>query len=260
MVKIISGYSEKGGSTTAFINLTNIFNDNGIECVFYGPHEWHLDKCEGDLLKNYKPEYNDKLITHFLKLPKRPVAKKVVLSCHEKWWFEVGDIPQYWDTAIFLHQDHKDYHWRYNGDHTIIPNFKEDLVSKQKDDLDKVAGIIGTIEDRKQTHESIDRALNDGCDQILLFGHIGDQKYFDVEIKPRLNDKVKLMGHSTNKQGMYDSIGRVYHSSKGEVACLVKDECYLTNTKFFGGKETENIVSDLTNEEILNLWKKVLGL
>ena len=93
-----------------------------------------------------------------------------------------------------------------------------------------------------------------------MFGHIGDQKYFDVEIKPRLNDKVKLMGHSTNKQNMYDSIGRVYHSSKGEVACLVKDECHLTNTKFFGGKETENIVSDLTNEEILNLWKKVLGL
>lgn len=260
MVKIISGYSEKGGSTTAFINLTNIFNDNGIDCVFYGPHNWHLDKCDGDLLTNYRPEYNDRLITHFVKLPKRPVAKKVVLSCHEKWWFEVGDIPQFWDTAIFLHQDHKNYHWRYNGEYVIIPNFKENLISKEKNNLDKVAGIIGTIEDRKQTHESIDRAINDGCEQVLLFGHIGEQKYFDDQIKPRLNDKVKLMGHSTNKQNMYDSIGRVYHSSKGEVACLVKDECHLTNTKFFGNKETENIVSDLTNEEILNLWKKVLGL
>jgi hypothetical protein len=55
---------------------------------------------------------------------------------------------------------------------------------------------------------------------------------------------------------MYDSIGRVYHSSKGEVACLVKDECYLTGTKFFGNKETENEVSTLTNEEIFKLWKK----
>ena len=59
---------------------------------------------------------------------------------------------------------------------------------------------------------------------------------------------------------MYDMVGRVYHSSIGEVACLVKDECYLTNTIFLGNKETENQVSELTNEEVLNLWKKVLKL
>jgi len=68
------------------------------------------------------------------------------------------------------------------------------------------------------------------------------------------------MGHSTNKQNMYNSIGRVYHSSKGEVACLVKDECYLTNTKFFGNKETENEVSTLSNLEILNKWIKLLEI
>jgi hypothetical protein len=59
---------------------------------------------------------------------------------------------------------------------------------------------------------------------------------------------------------MYNSIGRVYHSSKGEVACLVKDECYLTNTKFYGNKETENEVSKLNNNEILTLWKQTLSL
>ena len=35
VVKIVSGYSDKGGSTTAFINLTNFFNDNGIDCTFF---------------------------------------------------------------------------------------------------------------------------------------------------------------------------------------------------------------------------------
>jgi hypothetical protein len=59
---------------------------------------------------------------------------------------------------------------------------------------------------------------------------------------------------------MYDMIGKVYHSSKGEVACLVKDECYLTNTEFYGNEETENEVSKLTNEEVLVLWKKLFNI
>jgi hypothetical protein len=67
-----------------------------------------------------------------------------------------------------------------------------------------------------------------------------------------------MIGHMTNKQDMYNSIGRVYHSSKGEVACLVKDECYLTATKFFGNQETENEVSKLNNEEIFKLWQEAI--
>ena len=146
------------------------------------------------------------------------------------------------------------------GKYSIIPNLKENLISIQKPELDKVAGIIGTIEDRKQTHVSIQRALKDGCDKILLYGHIGDENYYQNNVKPLMsNSNIILMGHSTNKQDMYNSIGRVYHSSKGEVACLVKDECYLTNTKFFGNEETENEVSTLTNEEVLNKWTKLIN-
>ena len=62
MVKIVSGYTEKGGSTTAFINLTNFLNDNGIECVFYGPHEWHLNKCKSSLITDLKYEEEDIVI------------------------------------------------------------------------------------------------------------------------------------------------------------------------------------------------------
>ena len=260
-VKIISGYSEKGGSTTAFINLTNFFNENGINCTFYGPHEWHLDKCKSDLISNLKFEKNDVVISHFLNLQSRPDVKKIVLSCHENWWYEVADVKQYWDEIIFLHDKHREYHKRYLGKFSIIPNLKENLISIEKPELDKVAGIIGTIEDRKQTHVSIQRALNDGCEKILLYGHIGDENYYKTYVTPLMsNSNIILMGHSTNKQNMYNSIGRVYHSSKGEVACLVKDECYLTNTKFYGNEETENEVSKLTNPEILTLWKNILNL
>ena len=260
MVKIVSGWSDKGGSTTAFINLTNFLNDNGVECIFYGPHNWHLDKCKSSLLNDLIYNEDDIIITHFLDLKIRPNVKKVILSCHEKWWFPVGKITQYWDIVVFLHQQHREYHKEYKNDYVIIPNLKEDLKLSDKTDIKDVAGIIGSIEDRKQTHVSIQRALKDKCKKIYLFGHIGDQNYFNSYVKPLCLPHVIQYGHTTNKQEMYDMIGKVYHSSKGEVACLVKDECYLTGTEFYGNEETENEVSKLNNIEILNLWKNLLNL
>lgn len=260
MIKIVSGYTEKGGSTTAFINLTNALNSAGIDCTLYGNQSWHLNKCKSALMNELNLSPEDRLITHYLQLENRPEVKKVVLSCHEKWWFPVGKIKRYWDEVIFLHEGHRQYHSDYIGPSSIIPNIKEPLLHKDKSELDLIAGIIGSIEDRKQTHVSIQRAMKDKCKKIILFGHIGDQIYFDTYVKPLLNPKIEMFGHTTNKQEMYDMVGRVYHSSKGEVACLVKDECYLTGTKFFGNEETENEVSKLTNDEIITLWKNVLEL
>ena len=93
-----------------------------------------------------------------------------------------------------------------------------------------------------------------------MFGHVGDENYFNKFVKPLLSPEVVVFGHTTNKQDMYDMIGRVYHSSKGEVACLVTDESYLTGTEFFGNEETQNEVSELSNQQVLELWKKVLKL
>jgi hypothetical protein len=261
MIKIVSGYSEKGGSTVAFINLTNAFNSAGIDCTFYGPHTWHLDKCKSGILNDgFIVNPDDILICHFLKLPSRPAAKKVILHCHEKWWFKVGEVKQYWDLAVFSHQQHRDYHSDYKGDFVILPNLREPLEIKDKSHLDLVAGIIGPMEDRKQPHVSIQRALEDGCEKVYLFGHIADQTYFETYVKPLLNSTVEFIGHIDDKQKMYDMVGRVYHSSKSEVACLVKDNCYSTNTKFFGNEETEHEISTLTNDEILDLYKKILGI
>jgi hypothetical protein len=259
MIKIVSGYSEKGGSTSALIELTNELNKRGIDAIFYGPHPFHMDKCRSGLLNNdFSVKPDDILITHFLDLPSRPNAKKVILACHEKWWFMVGEKKQYWDTAVFLHNAHRTYHNSYKGESVIIPNLKPSLRPKDKPDLDLVAGIIGSVEDRKQTHKSIQRAMADGCTKILIYGHISDQEYFNKYVQPLMTEEVELVNFTNNKQDMYDSIGRVYHSSKGEVACLVKDECFLTNTKFFGNEETENEVSTLTNDEVIALWIKLI--
>ena len=261
MVKIVSGYTDKGGSTTAFINLTNFLNDNGIDCTFYGNQPWHLDKCKSGTFNDLNYYEEDIVIFHFLDLKERPNVKKAILSCHEKWWFPVGKVQQYWDTVVFLHNQHRDYHSDYKNDYVIIPNIKESLVLSDKSNVKNIAGIVGTIEERKQTHVSIQRSLKNKCEKIYLFGHIGDQGYFENYVKPLLiPNKVIHFGHTTNKQEMYDMVGKIYHSSKGEVACLVKDECYLTNTEFYGNEETENEVSKLTNDEVLNLWKNLFEL
>lgn len=262
MIRIITGYSNTGGSTVALINLTNALNSAGYETIMYGPHPWHLDKCKSELIEGNKFRFNknDTLLFHFKQLKSRPPAKKVILVCHEKWWFKVGEIPQYWDTCVFLHDNHRKYHEKYKGKYVIIPNLKEKLIKRNKSHLDKIAGIIGTIEDRKKTDISIKRALDDGCEKILIFGNIGDPNYFNLKIYPYLSDKIVMCGFENNKQKIYDQIGRVYHSSIGEVASLVKDECYSTGTKFFGNEETENEISTLSNNEIINCWCNILDI
>lgn len=262
-IKICSGYSDRGGSTTALISLTNYFNSNGIDCTFYGPHKWHLTQCKSDLLQNLRLDSSDKLITHYLQLENRPPVSKVILSCHELDWFPIGKIQQHWDKVVFLHDKHREFHSDYFGEFVIIPNLKDETLKSdtKKPGVENVCGIIGTIETRKQTHKSIIRAQEDNCEKILVFGKVGEEPYFKSFVEPLLEDtRIELVGYTESKQEMYDSIGKVYHSSMGEVACLVKDECFYTGTKFFGNEQTEHQISELTNKEILTLWKNVLEL
>jgi hypothetical protein len=256
-IKIISGHSEKGGSTTAFINLTNELNKNEYDCTFYGPHSWHLSKCKSGLLNDLKLDPNDIIICHFINLPERPKVKKVIFSLHEKNLFEIADVKPFWDELVFINEEQRQYHNRYNGTYSIIPNLKEHLDLIDKPELELVAGVIGTIDINKQTHISIQRAINDGCEKVFVFGSVSDPKYYEEMVKPLFSDKVVYVGHTDNKQDMYNSIGRVYHSSISEVACLIKDECKTTNTKFFGNDATTPDVSLLTNDEVINEWSNI---
>lgn len=261
MIKIITGWSNRGGSTFAFINLTNKLNEYGYETILYGPHEWHLDKCKSDLLKNFKPEKNDHLIVHFLQLPSKPNCKKVIFNCHEKNIFEVGKIKPFWDKVVFINEKQRKYHTSFKGKYECIPNIKETLLKKEKSvDTKKVAGIIGSIDENKQTHISIKRALSDGYEKIYLFGNVTDPNYYNNEVKPYLSDKVIEYGFISDKEKMYDMVSAVYLSSKSEVASLVKDECHTTDTLFKGNFATNNPPNLLTNSEIVSKWAKLLDL
>lgn len=261
MIKIVSGWSEKGGSTTAFINLTNALNGKNHETIFYGPHQWHLDKCKSGLLtSNFKVDKSDKLIIHFLKLPSRPNADRVILSCHEKNLFPLNEIKPFWDKVIFINETQRQYHSGYIGDYSIIPNLKENLIKKEKDPKTKeIAAIIGSIDENKQTHVSIDRALNDGYKKIILYGTISDRNYFDSFVKPLISENIILGGYENDKQKIYDSVDAVYLSSLSEVAPLVRDECKTTGTKFFGNDVMNTDIIDIPNEDILKMWINILN-
>jgi hypothetical protein len=161
-----------------------------------------------------------------------------------------------YDSVVFLHEKHREYHSEYKGKYHLIPNLKTPLIPK--DPLvymgKKIAGVIGSIEPRKQTHVSIQRALDAGCELVRVFGRISDAFYFNKFVSPLVNEKVKIYGQFEDKQKMYDSIDFVFHSSLGEVACLVKDECYSANVLFYGNENTDHEVSKLTNDEIINKW------
>ena len=263
MIKILTGWSDKGGSTFAFINLTNALNEAGYETILYGPHEWHLDKCKSGLLKDFKPKKDDSLIVHFLQLQEKPSCKKVVLNCHETNVFEVSNVKPFWDTVVFLNEKQKKYHSGYYGKYDIIPNLRETLTKNpKKKDVEKVAGVIGSIDPNKRTEASIMRALNEGYEKVLLFGNVSDSNYYNNVVKPMIDehDNVVEYGFISDKQKMYDMIGAAFLSSNREVAPLVKDECETTGTKFYGNRATEHDVKDLTNEEIIQEWVKLLEL
>ena len=259
-IKILTGFSDKGGSTTVFVNLTNEFNKLGYDCTLYGPHNWHLDKCKSKLSNELVINKEDILISHFVDLGQRPPADKVILACHEKNLYEVSTKRQFWDTAVFVNDTHRIYHSGYTGDFKIIPNLKTNLSKIEKTDKNLIAGVIGSIDENKQTHISIKRALEDGCKKIYVFGSINDSNYYNNFVRPLLSDIVIHKGHMDNKQEIYNMIGKVYQSSISECASLVKDECYQTDTQFFGNDSTKNDVSILENSEIMNKWIKLLEL
>ena len=199
-IKILSGWSNPGGSTEAFINLCNLFNQRGHDCTFYGPHEFHLDKCKSGMLGDCPVnEFDERLIVHYLKLPQRPEeSEAVILACHEKEIFPVKDIPCFWDNTVFVSESQREWHGT-NG--VIIPNVVADLEEPKAFILGQPAGIIGSIDENKQTHVSIQRALDDGNKLVKLFGVVTDHGYYDEYVKPYVEDgKAELMGHEDDKQ------------------------------------------------------------
>lgn len=265
MVKILTGWSNPGGSTTAFINLCNLFNNNGIECTMYGPHAWHTDKCNGQLLTNISLKKEDRLIYHFLDIRKtRPPVHRFILSLHEKELYPLQKKPTHiFDKIHFLNKEQIKWHKAHTIKKLswfICGNVVEKLQPKA--DKKRVAGIIGSIDRNKQVHISISRALKDNHNDIRIYGSNNDTDYWTKEVYPLIQknpNKIKYVGYINDKQSIYNEVTDVYHSSLSENASLVYDECRKTEVNFHGNK---NIVQQdmWTDSAILKCWKQHLDL
>lgn len=261
-VKIVTGWSKPGGSTIAHINLCNMFNSSGIDCTLYGPHEWHLDKCQARIHDHFKEEQGDVIISHFCTLnPKRLeyYECKHILSCHETDLFPLRrmDLETY-DVIHYVSNHQKKWH-SVNHPSVIIPNIIADL--KPSPLGTGACGIIGSIDSGKQPHLSIERALWDGWEKIYLFGLLNDPNYAREYIEPLIEkhtDKIHYQGHVDDKQKMYNSIDAVYHSSKRETFNYVKAECERTGVSYRGLDTAETDAIYMEEKEILELWKNIL--
>lgn len=259
MIKIVSGWSNPGGSTTSWINLTNALNEYGYETIFYGPHMWHLNKCHAGQLNNLNIIDNDVLIIHFLS-PQLIKCKKCILSSHEQNIFPLKNIHyQLCDKIHYVSKHQHNYHHILHP-FFIIPNIVDDL--KESENPEGIYGIIGSIDKNKNIHLSIERAINDNAKQVLIYGNITDNNYYTEYVIPKIykyKSKIKMMGYCEDKQKIYNSVSRVYQDSKLESWGYIKAECIKTRTEFYGSKATDKI--DIWNtEDIVNTWIKELEL
>jgi hypothetical protein len=266
VIKIVSGWTNPGGSTVAFINLVNALNQRGYECKMFGPHGWFRDKCPSGEIKDAGVTSQDYVISHFCNLSFKTKPKKHILSLHERELFSLANVNiANYDKIHFVSENQMKWHassspavgqiLKQRG--FICPNVLDDLKKTVKPKM-KAAGIIGSIDRNKQTHISIQNALRDGFKEIKLFGTFTDRDYFNREVKPLIDANVgvvKIMGYEVNKQKMYDQISHVYLSSKAETWSFIKLECELTGREFIAPKWIDsNHTTRLSNDEIVNTW------
>ena len=251
-VKIVSGWSNPGGSTVHHIGLTNLLNANGYDCTFYGPHDWHRDKCKSGHISECELNVHDILISHFIQVATTNV-KKHILSCHETNLFPLQQIPTAgYDVIQYVSNFQREWHG-INHPFKIIPPRVEKI--KWHNPKNVTAGVIGSIDEHKQTHKAVEMALEDGFQKVLLYGQITDLEYYNQRIAVYDSDVVEVCNHVDDKEAMYGSVEAVYHASKRETYGLVEAECKLAGVPYRGVQNNPEI---LTDEEILERWKTVL--
>jgi len=264
-IKIISGWSQEGGSTFSLMELCDLFNERGHDCTFYGPHPWHLDKCKGDMHHNFSFDADDFIIGHFMHLPQRPPGpKKIILSCHEKAIFPLKTLQHQvggFDEIRFISDDQMQ--WQQTQG-TVIPNTIRG-VSDSGNHPAGVAGVIGTVCPLKQTHVSVQRALDDGCRKVVIYGNSLDKDYFNDKIQPLLsyNQKVIYMGMELDKQKIYDSISCVYQSNSPqlpEAFGRVRAECIRAGIPYYGNENATTEFELWDEDKIYEAWVELLGL
>lgn len=297
MIKIISGYSYPAGDTLALVNLCNEFNSRGVACVFYGPDNWHVEKCKSGMLEEFSPEIDDIIIvndvplwspgelTHVSPLVKRNRRKQFLATLQEisKKYLPARSSSNYKllltcqgggaHPSIFfrLSRFHKIHFTAPAGNALkrcfrmahptfVVPNFSSALNRSEHKPV-KIGGVIGSIKKSNNIVAAVECALRDGMEKVFIFGSVKDPQYYYDKIKPltiKYRGQIKYVGFMDDRQRMYDAVSDVY-SAVNKPWSVVGHECVMTHTRFhaLGWSGTEDRIS---NDQIFELWKKELSL
>lgn len=292
MIKIVSGHSYPVGSTVALANLCNQLNSRGYASIFYGPDNWHIDKCASGTLENFKPGSGDIIILHDIELwsvaelsalgstapgtgqncswrawarrvlgclaPASPPEQfKLVLTCQkDDACREMTVRHALFHKIHFISEAQKSFRaTKYPK--FVCPNFTAELPPSNSKP-EKTAGVIGTISQENGTEAAIVKALQEGMDTVILYGYLADPIYYYSKIEPLIRahpGKIKFAGFVDDQQKMYDSVSDVY---TGRASCSVRRECAMTHTRYHGPEVDADV--NMTNDQIFEVWKKELGL
>ena len=270
-VNIITGYSERGGSTIALIRLTNLLNEHGIDTTLYGPQRWHRPHCKSGDAHSYVADKDAIVISHLCQFTREMPCAKRILACHETDMFDMRrtaanpiDV-SIWDHIVYVSA----FQQQWQGvdvarcSSEVIPNIVTDLHKKDRHRKglgSSVAGVIGSIDSHKLTHLSMRRALEEGYGTVEIYGKVSDSRYFESRVVPLLSRDVRYVGYCDDLQGMYDGLDAVFHSSRRETFSFVKFECEQTGVAFYPTADSHNDAQYWDAEKIAEAWMRVLRL
>jgi len=260
-IKFISGWTGYGGSTIVLLEHCKLLQEAGYNVEFYGEQEWHLNRFFGSrLLYDLVINPDDILVYHYMELETRPICLQCILFLHEKELYNIRSRKiSGFDQIIFASQTQRDFH-QIEGKIVNNPMLALVDIRQHYPPNQNIAGVVGTICERKNTHISIQKALEDNRDLVYVFGNIGSNEYYEEKIQPLLSDRVMLrdLVDPSNLMYMYNQFDVLYHMGEDESACLVLGECRLLNKPVIKSDKLFDYPL-LDNKEILNQWKSVFN-
>lgn len=259
-VKFVTGFGSFGGSTVALLEHCRLLCENGFEATLYADGDWHMGRF-GDSRKmcDFSPGRDDIVVFHHMDPVVRPKCRRSVLYLHEKsLWSLRGRNLLPFDSIVYVSESQKEYH---GVPGTVVPN----PVSRMVDPNGhcppgmNIAGVVGTIQQRKRQHISIERALADGRSKVLLFGDY-EEAYFNSHIRPMLSDRVVYMGlfDPDDRMLMYNSFDCLYMFSSEESASLALGECRVLGKQVFKSAEVSDYEMP-SDSEIMDRWASVFN-
>lgn len=263
MIKLVSSWTNPGGSTVALIDLCNLFNKHGMHAVLHGTADFPTGKCKYKKIKSIDDlniSYTDKVIIHNIIPQSRLPAGKVILSMHEKHSLpianELASGKKFnFDKIHFITEEQRKWHCIFPDESFVIGNYINLGFTLDGKHPTGCAGVIGTIEPRKRTFESVQKAILDGYNKVILFG-TGNETYINT-IMTAFRGKVDYRGYEKDKKTIYSSIDKVYHLSRWEIACLVQGECKILGIPFEGSEFCPDYPIWSENE-VISAWKEQL--